>query len=410
VTENQVRRLNRLLVIAGVVASTLPGFGQTTLPPCVVPQTAAKTAANDAPQFYDEPQFTVAGVKDPSETGGHGSDTVRRTTEAMTKETVSLGVDGVKDVVNDPKVNDRTVKDESVKDEAALRANLAREPKNASWHHALADLEEKKGNSLAAVQEYQKAADLAPSETNLFDWGAELLLHRAYEPASEVFAKGKRLFPASVRMAMGLGVAAYALGSYELAAQRFCEASDVDPSDPNPYLFLGKLQAVGSGLLPGVVERLERFERVRPGNAWATYYHAVAVWKRREASGSAIQSSEIQSSAAQVEELLRKAVANDPKLAVGYLQLGIVYSEEKDWPKAIAALENAVKIDPDLEEGHFRLAKAYRMAGQTDKAKVELQVYQRIAKQHDNQAEHSRREVAQFVYSSRSAKSAADKR
>jgi tetratricopeptide (TPR) repeat protein len=357
-------------------------FGQAALPPCVVAQSVAKSTPSDALQFYDEPQFTVAGVKDPSETGGHGSDTIRRTTETLTKETVGLNANAAHDSAKG-----------DTKDELALRADLEREPADASRHHALADLEEKKGNSLVAVHEYQRAVELSPSEVNLFDWGAELLLHRAYEPASEVFAKGRRLFPGSVRMAMGLGVSAYALGSYDLAAQRLCDASDVNPSDEKPYLFLGKLQAVGSGLVPGVVERLERFERLEPGNAWATYYHALALWKRREGHPEAV---------AQVERLLKKAVGQDPKLAVGYLQLGILYAEEKDWPKAITALQSSVTADPELEEAHFRLATAYRMTGEVGKSKVELEVYERITKKSNGQTEHDRHEIAQFVYSSRS--------
>jgi tetratricopeptide (TPR) repeat protein len=304
----------------------------------------------------------------------------------LTKETVGLGLGATNEASKD------SARDQ-VKDEAALRADVEREPANASLHHALADVEEKKGDSLAAVREYQRAAELSPSEVNLFDWGAELLLHRAYEPASEVFAKGRRLFPGSVRMAMGLGVAAYALGSYDLAAQRLCEASDVDPSDQKPYLFLGKLQAVGSGLVPGVVERLERFERLQPGNAWAAYYHALALWKRREGH------SEV---TAEVERLLLKSLGQDPKLAVGYLQLGILYAEEKDWPKAIRVLQNSVKADSELEEGHFRLANVYRMNGEAEKAKAELEIYQRIAKKNNGQVEHDRHEIAQFVYSSRS--------
>ena len=356
-------------------------FGQAALPPCVVAQPVAKSTPSDAPQFYDEPQFTVAGVKDPSETGGHGSDTVRRTAETLTKETVGLNANAAHDSAKG-----------DTKDELSLRAALEREPGDASRHHALAELEEKKGNSLAAVKEYQQAAELRPSEINLFDWGAELLLHRAYEPASEVFAKGRRLFPGSVRMAMGLGVAAYALGSYELAAQRLCEASDVDPSDEKPYLFLGKLEAVGSGLVPGVVERLERFERLQPGNSWAPYYHALALWKRREGHPEV---------AVQVERLLRKALGQDPKLAVGYLQLGILYADEKDWPKAVGALKSSVNADPEMEEGHFRLANAYRMSGLADKAKVELEAYEHIAKKNNGKAELDRHEIGQFVYSSR---------
>ena len=59
-----------------------------------------------------------------------------------------------------------------------------------------AEIEEKQGNPLEAVREYQRAAETNPSESNYFNWGAELLVHRAAEPAIEVFSKGARLFPA----------------------------------------------------------------------------------------------------------------------------------------------------------------------------------------------------------------------
>jgi tetratricopeptide (TPR) repeat protein len=147
-------------------------------------------------------------------------------------------------------------------------------------------------------------------------------------------------------------------------------------------------------MVPGVVERLERFERLQPQNAWATYYLALALWKRREARPEA---------AAQVERLLDRAVALDPRLALGYLELGILYAERKEWPMAVGALQSSVQADPELEEGHFRLANAYRMSGEAEKAKVELEIYQRIAKKNEGQVEHDRREIAQFVYSSRVA-------
>ena len=89
----------------------------------------------------------------------------------------------------------------------------------AELHHLLGDIEEKLGDPLEAVSEYQSAAELNASETNLFDWGAELLLHRAAEPAIEVFTKGNRLFPHSARMLVALGVAWYSNGSYDQAAQ-----------------------------------------------------------------------------------------------------------------------------------------------------------------------------------------------
>src|SRR5205807_9940608 len=93
-------------------------------------------------------------------------------------------------------------------------------------HHLLGDIDEKQSNALEAVREYQHAAKLNPTEANLFDWGSELLVHRAAEPAIEVFAMGNQMFPRSVRMLVGLGSAWYARGSYDQAAKYLCEASD----------------------------------------------------------------------------------------------------------------------------------------------------------------------------------------
>src|SRR6202521_3555128 len=51
---------------------------------------AVQSASTGTPEFYDEPQFTVAGVTDTTQLGGHGSDTVVRTREGLARETVSL--------------------------------------------------------------------------------------------------------------------------------------------------------------------------------------------------------------------------------------------------------------------------------------------------------------------------------
>src|SRR6202011_3152877 len=56
----------------------------------------------------------------------------------------------------------------------------------AALHHLLADVEEKLNDPVEAVRQYQLAAGLDPSEANLFDWAAEMLMHHAPEPAIAV--------------------------------------------------------------------------------------------------------------------------------------------------------------------------------------------------------------------------------
>jgi len=343
------------------------------------PSPAPQNSSSSQPEFFDEPQFTVAGVTDPTNLGGHGSNTVMRTKEALAKDVASLGTTpGAK---QSP--------ESSAQSTAEAGAGVA--------------AKENAERALEAVRAYQRAAEANPSESNYFDWGAELLVHRAIEPAIEVFGKGNRLFPNSARMLIGLGVAWYARGSYEQAAQRLCEASDLNPDDPNPYLFLGKIQSVETAQSPGLVQRLERFARLQPENATANYYYALSLWKQRKNPDDV----EI---TAQVESLLKKSLRLDPKLGTGYLQLGIVYSEGKDFSQAISAYQKAVAASPGLEEAHYRLSQAYRRAGEKSKAQQELQLYDQLSKQSAEDSERERHEVQQFVYTLRSPTSASTPR
>jgi tetratricopeptide (TPR) repeat protein len=262
---------------------------------------------------------------------------------------------------------------------------------SAEFHASLGDIAERQGHPLEAVREYQRAAEMEPSETNLFSWGAELLLHRALEPAAEVFMKGHRLFPGSVRMLVGLAVASYARGSYEQASEQLLQACDLNPTDPSPYFFLGKIQEAQKVEPTGWTERLKRFVNLQPENPLAYYYYAVGLTKESDKK----ENSET------AESLLRKAIRLDNQFGDAYLQLGILYSERKNFPKAIAAYQKAIETTPLPDEAHFRLAEAYRQTGETLKARQEIEIYDRISKEKAKEADRDRHEIQQFVYTLR---------
>jgi len=325
----------------------------TTVDLVLQPSSAAQ------PQFFDEPRFTVAGVTDNTYRGGHGSGAVLRSAEVLAKETASLG-------------------------KTSPNANTEEQ------HHVLGEMDENSGHPLAAVQEFQRAAELNPSEPNLFDWGTELLIHRAPQPAAEVFTKGVRLFPQSVRMRLGLATAWYASGSYEQAAQCLFNAADLDPINPSPYLFLGKVQSREITQSAGYEERLARFARLHPGNALAIYYYAVSIWNRR--SGP-----EDFEAFRRARALLERAVTLDPHLGLAYLQLGILYCEERKYAEAIRACRNAIDAAPELDEAHYRLSEAYRLTGDRLNAERELAVYKLLSAKSAERVERERREIQQFV-------------
>lgn len=296
------------------------------------------------PQFFDEPNFIVAGVTDNTYRGGHGSDTILRSSEALANATASLG-NGSQRQSQDP---------------------------------------------LQLVQEMQRAAEANPTEPNIFVWATELLAHRAPDAAAEVFTNGVRRYPQSVRILLGLASARYAAGSYARAADCFFAAADLAPNDPTPYLFLGKVEARGILESVGYLERMARFAERQPQNALANYYYAAAIWNRRRGP------EDVQASA-NARHLLDKAIALDPRLGLAHLELGIIYAEEHEYSKAIQAYRRAINATPQLEEVHYRLAQAYRLTGEQAEADQELAEYKRLSKESAQEAERERRAVQQFV-------------
>jgi len=393
--------------------------------PSSQPQSSSAATATP-PEFFDEPKFTVAGVTQATNSGGHGSDTVLRNSEALVKATVSLGEEGKESAANHHTIKDAGTGEAATKnsietdrllqERAGIEARLlgednvredqvrgdrnrsdnipdgATRQKQSQLHHQLGQVAEKLGDPLQAVCEYQRAAELEPSEANLFDWASELLTHRALEPATEVFAKGNRLYPQSVRMLIGLGVSWYARGAYDRAAECLGSASDLAPEDPTPYIFMGKMQSAETVPSQATLERLARFQRLKPDNALANYYYAVSLWKWKQSQGTLDDAD-----SAQVAVLLNRAVELDPKLGAAQLRLGILYSQRGDYTHAILAYQKAIEVSPELEETHYRLARAYKRTGDEVRAQKELQLHEQLAKQAKERAKRERTGVQEFV-------------
>ena len=414
--------------------------------------TKSGDANTGLPEFFDEPKFTAAGVTDTSNMGGHGSNTRMPTSDALSRATTSLSAEPVKQRLSADSVRelcqraDRNPADSALNSRAGValldldrahdaipyleRAVHADKEETTVYHlarayardgnleqartiakgllngktpgqahHLLAIVEEKSGKPLEAVKEFERAAELDPSESHLFDWGSDLLLHHAVKPAAEVFSKGTRLFPHSQRMLVGLAIAQYSSGDDDLAAQNLCEASDLEPNNPAPYEFMGKILSSGTFESPEIAKRLARFAEVHPENALANYYHALSLWKESRLNPHHPDDGNI-------ERLLEKAVRLDPKLGVAYLQLGIVYGDRGDTTRAVINLVKAAEANPELPDAHYRLARAYSLLGEKAKSRHELALYEETSKAAEAELKRQRREVQQLVFTMQSTDTA----
>ncbi|MEZ5361769.1 MAG: tetratricopeptide repeat protein [Bryobacterales bacterium] len=75
---------------------------------------------------------------------------------------------------------------------------------------------------------------------------------------------------------------------------------------------------------------------------------------------------------------LEGAVEMQPDLASAYSALGKLQSEQELWADAIASLEKAVALDKNYAAARYALGLAYRKTGETEKAKLAFERYQRL--------------------------------
>ena len=260
-------------------------------------------------------------------------------------------------------------------------------------------LEEKDGQFVAAEHEFEVAAHADPSESNLFDWGSELLLHRTLGPAVDVFQKGTERYPSSPRLMVGLGVALYAHGNYDEAVAALLKGADLNPSDGRCYLFLSKAYDSSPSQALEVIQRFRRFADLEPSNAHALYYYAMSLWKGKRAEDPDVDFH-------QIEALLKKSVTIDPGFADGHLQMGNLYAAQNKYQEAIAEYVRARELNPDLADAYYRLGQAYVRTGEKDLAQQQFEVYQGIRQRHLADLDKQRAEIQQFVLSAKDSPSA----
>jgi len=344
-------------------------------------------------EFDDKPNFSVAGVTDWNNTGIHGSDASQRTSEALVKETLSLKP-GDAAPTGDARASASNTRsperEKELREERERVKTILTRAETPEAHRRLGELDERLGDSLEAVHEYEHATQMAPSEQNYFEWGTELLLHRADQPAVEVFTKGARLHPLSARMLEGLGAALYASGNAEEAARKLCEAADLNPTEPAAYLFLGRIEKAAPAVLPCSEEKLARFAHDQPENAQANYYYGVVLWKR-------IRGTEQSDCMQRAEALLEKATAIDPKFGEAYLELGNLHFAQGRVEQAIREYKKASEANPQLSDPHYRLGLAYRRMNEEAKAEQAVRVYGEMQKAETAALEKERRELRQFL-------------
>jgi tetratricopeptide (TPR) repeat protein len=273
------------------------------------------------------------------------------------------------------------------------RRTIEKKPSGALYN-MLAELEEESGQYVEAVQNYQRAVELEPTNENYyFDLGMEYLSHFTFGPALEVYRVGTQKFPNSSREYLGLAFSHYAVREYQDAADSFTKALEIDPDSP---AVLKSWNTVLSSLSPAdwekILPRLSRLAVAHPQSADLAFCYGAALFRSEFAKGP-------KSALDRPQTLLEKAIKLRPDFAAARLELAGLYAAQKQDQKAVDEYLEAIREDPKSDIPHYRLGQIYRQMNKLDLATQELARYQELSRLHQEELKRSRSAIQQFVLS-----------
>jgi len=233
------------------------------------------------------------------------------------------------------------------------------------------DIQEARGDSLAAVKSYQAAVLLAPDEEKYrLSLAVELIRHENFDAAKVVLKQAEESQPKSWRIELTLGMVEYFAGTDEEATKYLLRAADLAPDPQTALRYLGDIQMDRSSApdAAAIARLCENADR-QPKNGLMQYYCGGVLFRRDYGASD-------NSHAEEFLRRLRTAAHLLPNDASAHCQLGKADRWLERWQEALSESETCARLNPDSAEAHFRLAQIYQHMGAAEKRKKEMELYE----------------------------------
>jgi len=233
--------------------------------------------------------------------------------------------------------------------------------RDARWHVLASKIFDGRRDAARAVDEAEAALALDPrSEPAHAQLGQIFLGNNTPAAAAEIFTEALGLFPDSLMLRLGRGLAYKDLTRFEESEQdlRACLARD-------PRLGLA-FDALATILIQGkrfaeAREVATAFRAANTGDYRGPYFWAAALEGEKQVG-------------ADIEAALRESIALNPNFAAAWALLGKVILRAGRTLDAVPALERAVALRPELASAHLQLGQAYRKLERDSDAEREFEL------------------------------------
>jgi tetratricopeptide (TPR) repeat protein len=278
-------------------------------------------------------------------------------------------------------------------DDALVSAERAKSVADSgSIESLIGDIQEQRGDPLAAVHSYQAAVALEPSEERYhLALGLELLRHQTFDAALVVFKQAAALFPQSVRVKILLGLTYFFVDRSADAIQALQDAAKIDPRDETVARYLGEITLQDTSTPdPAATAQVCNFADEHPQNKTADAFCGGILLKVARDSGDVSRRPEIL-------RRLQHAARIAPKEPIARCQLGKAFEWAELWSQARPEAEACVRLDPGSPDGHYQLSRIYRRLGLTALAKQQTSVQQAAAVRQNEESVRRTETVTKFL-------------
>ncbi len=281
----------------------------------------------------------------------------------------------------------------------AYRKGLALDPKLPGVALNLGLAEFKLGRFKDAVAPLRSALTENPNSAQ-----ARALLGLSYYGAGEYSEASKQLEvasksdPANTELRQVLAQSCLWAKNYTCATEQFRRILQQNPDSAAAHILMGEALD-GLGRTPEAIDEFLAATKAAPQDINASFGLGYLYWKQRQddearAAFESVLSAdpnhaqalaylgdlEMRRDPEKALTFLKKSVSLSPDIRIAYADLGAIYTEQKKYPDALAALQQAVKLDPAQPDTHFRLGRLHQAMGNTAAANQEFDKVRELQK------------------------------